>query len=499
MEYGQEYDFSRPFFEQFDALENKVPHIAAFMTRSTNSPYSNQSYDNKNVYLSFALKDCEDSAYVTRAKSLKNCFDTTYTHWSDLSYECLDTQKAYRSRFLENTEGCVESAFLSNCRNCSNCIGGVNLRSASYMFFGEQLLKEAYEKRIAALDLGSYKTHKEFLKKFDALKQRSIFKSVQLTNCTDCTGDHLLNAKGCRNVFDGFDLENVRNSSWVFHDKDISDVYGLGESEFIYESIGIEEVSTISYCVVTGNTNHSQYLDLCFSSSHLFGCVGLKKKEHCILNKQYDKESFDKLRKEIIEQMDAVLYTDKKGRAYRYGEFFPIDLAPFAYNETVAQEFYPLTKETAEAEGYRWREPETKSYGVTLQPDDLLDRIADVDDSILGEVIGCAHAGTCGHQCATAFKLVPQELQFYKQMNIPLPRLCSNCRHYERIARRNPLRLYDRTCQCAGAQSDSGVYKNTAPHAHHGTGHCPNEFETTYAPDKKEIVYCEQCYNSEVM
>ena len=27
---------------------------------------------------------------------------------------------------------------------------------------------------------------------------------------------------------------------------------------------------------------------------------------------------------------------------------------------------------------------------------------------------------------------------------------------------------------------------------------CKNEFETSYAPDRPEIVYCEQCYNEEV-
>jgi len=27
---------------------------------------------------------------------------------------------------------------------------------------------------------------------------------------------------------------------------------------------------------------------------------------------------------------------------------------------------------------------------------------------------------------------------------------------------------------------------------------CTNEFETPYAPDRPEIVYCEECYNKEI-
>jgi hypothetical protein len=42
-------------------------------------------------------------------------------------------------------------------------------------------------------------------------------------------------------------------------------------------------------------------------------------------------------------------YIDKKGRVYRYGEFFPMEISPFAYNETIAQEHFSLTKEQAEA------------------------------------------------------------------------------------------------------------------------------------------------------
>jgi len=112
---------------------------------------------------------------------------------------------------------------------------------------------------------------------------------------------------------------------------------------------------------------------------------------------------------------------------------------------------------------------------------------------ILCWTIGCEHEGRCEEQCTTAFRLTLAELQFHKQNSIALPTRCPNCRHIARLARRNPLRTWRRACQCAGAQSVT----NAAAHFH-GDSPCPNEFQTSYDPDRPEIVYCEQCYQAEV-
>ena len=112
-----------------------------------------------------------------------------------------------------------------------------------------------------------------------------------------------------------------------------------------------------------------------------------------------------------------------------------------------------------------------------MNSENLPENIDDVDDSILKEVIECEHNGKdCNQQCITAFKILPDELQFYRQMNLALPRLCYNCRYYERLKKVNVPRLYHRKCMNEG---------------------CENEFETAIAPERKEIVYCEKCYQDE--
>ncbi|MDD5750486.1 MAG: hypothetical protein PHU56_02450, partial [Candidatus Pacebacteria bacterium] len=197
------------------------------------------------------------------------------------------------------------------------------------------------------------------------------------------------------------------------------------------------------------------------------------------------------------------------GRTYTYGEFFPPELSPFAYNETIAQEYFPLTKQQAIEQGYSWRDEEPRNYTIDIKAEDLPDNIKDVkDEDILNKVIECLHQGQCNEQCTQAFRIIPQELSFYKRMNLPLPRLCPNCRHYQRLKQRNPLKLWKRQCMCSGSTSSpqgrtcegktlTDCYHNTCEHEH-GDSPCDETFLTSYSPERPEIVYCEKCYLREV-
>ena len=179
----------------------------------------------------------------------------------------------------------------------------------------------------------------------------------------------------------------------------------------------------------------------------------------------------------IKKHMNKMPYVDKQGLTYKYGEFFPIEFSPFGYNTTTAQEFFSLTKKEITEKKYLWKEMENKDYKIDILPENLPDTVDVVEETILTKVIGCEHKGLCNETCMTAFKIVSEELKFYKRMNLPLPRLCSNCRHYQRSKFRNGMKLFKRKCMKKG---------------------CQNEFETSYAPDRSEIVYCEKCYQQEV-
>jgi uncharacterized protein YbaR (Trm112 family) len=190
------------------------------------------------------------------------------------------------------------------------------------------------------------------------------------------------------------------------------------------------------------------------------------------------------LRAKIIEQMGAMPYVDRKGREYRYGEFFPVELSPFAYNETAAQDNFPLTPAACEEKGFLWREIGRGEHSATTAASELPDNIHDATDAILQAVIACAN-------CGRAYRIIQQELDFLRRANIPLPRQCPECRHRRRFLLINLPRLYHRRCMCKGVHSGGEHF--------HGAVACPNEFETSHAPERPEVIYCEQCYNAEVV
>ncbi len=184
--------------------------------------------------------------------------------------------------------------------------------------------------------------------------------------------------------------------------------------------------------------------------------------------------------------MNALPYRDTRGIAYRYGSFYPTELCPFAYNETIAQEYFQTTPEGARAFGVRWHTVAPRNYGITLQANEVPKKISLTADAITKETIACENSGQESTMCTTAFRITAEELNAHRKMNAALPRRCPNCRHFARIAQRTPMRLRTDSCSCEQTNHDHG-------------GTCPNEFKTSYPEGHTEIVYCEKCYQKEVV
>ncbi len=461
--------------------------------------------DVNRVYLSYSIIESEDVHYSKDVDKSKMIFDSFDIVSSENAYENILGYKNYNCSFIVSSRNCIDSAFLFDCSNCRHCFLSTNLRNKEFYIRNKPYTKDKYFFELKKLSVGSYAATEGIKKEFFERKEAALYRYANLINCVSSSGDDLINSKQARDSFSGHDLEDVRYTFRALVMKDSMDASYVGMNTLTYEAqgAGVADSTLIRFNVHGahgGNGQDFQYTAFCGYASHLFGCIGIRNKQYCILNKQYSKEEYESLVPKIIEHMHVKPYVDRKGRSYAYGEFFPSELSPFAYNETVTQEYFSLNKPEAEENGYRWRDPEERHYKISKTARALPDRIDDVDDSILGEVIGCAHEGTCNDQCTTAFKIVPQEFQFYKKTNLPLPRLCPNCRHYQRLKQRNPLKLWHRQCMCDPSAGSGQVmkYANTSKHFH-GTHRCPNEFETSYAPDRKEIVYCEQCYQAEIV
>ncbi|MEK7093988.1 MAG: hypothetical protein AAB903_01450 [Patescibacteria group bacterium] len=469
------------------------------MINMVNSEYCEQAGGLKNCYLCFNGNEMENSAYVVSGWNIKDCFDLYETRHTELSYDSYMADEGYKIFYSVNIEECTDIWFSRNLVGCTNCFGCVNLRNKSYYIFNQPYSKEEYKKFIEGLNLGSHQTIEEMKKKARELWTRSPMRFTLAIQVQNSTGEHIERSKNLKYCYSIHEGQNLAYSQFL--EPPTSDSYdysswGQGGSEMYESQTCGFEVSRLKFCFECWPSSQNlEYSMFVRSSSDLFGCVSLKKKQYCILNKQYSKEEYFALRDKIIAQMKEVPFTDKEGRTYRYGEFFPTQFSPFAYNDTIAQDFFPLTKEAAVAKGFAWRDVEAKEYQTTKTAAELSDDIKSVEDSILQELIQCG-------SCKKAYRVIQPELDFLKRIGIPLPRLCPNCRYMERFKFVNPPKLWPAKCMCLGKQganAGSGIsYQNTAGHAH-GDGGCPNEFETSYKPGRPELIYCEQCYQAETV
>jgi len=482
IEYGQNYNFNYPFFEQFKKLFMTVPQVNLNgHVSNVNSPYVNYVVQVKNSYFCFGGGFSENIMFSNLGIDCKDSLEIYFSNFCEFCYEISNCDKCNKVFWGSNLKDCMDSYFLQDCRNCNECIMCCNLNNKTYCYKNKQYIKEEYLK-IKEDFLNELKNNLNYIK--NEFKQFLISQPKKYANILksqNCSGDNITECNNVKNSFNIKKGENLKNCVEVLNQvRDIYDSNSIGlNTENVYEvltgSVNVSDV--ISSCIIRNNSMNIRYSYFLTSCQNCFGCVGLKNKSYCILNKQYTKEEYQELVPKIIKHMNDMPYIDSKGRVYKYGEFFPSELSPFAYNETIAQEYFPLTKEEALEQGYKWKDKEDRNYNIDVKTEDIPDDIKDINDDITSKIIECSHKGTCNQQCTEAFKIIPEELQFYKRMNLPIPHLCPNCRHYERLSQRNPLKLWHRKCMNEG---------------------CTNEFETSYAPDRPEIIYCEKCYQQEV-
>lgn len=506
MEYGRPYDFNRPFFQQLRELQLKVPIPHRRVLNGINSEYCENNFSIKNCYLVFNGGYTENSLYSESINGCKECVDGLKIEQCELCYELFNCQRCSRTVFSAHCTDCLDVAFSIDLVGCQNCFGCVNLRNKRYYIFNQPYSKEEYLKIVSGYDLGSYQVVSELRQKVSEIASKFPVKFLRGQRNINVSGDYL---DRCKNVLDSFyccDLQECAHCQLILSAKsaDCMDISVAG-GELCYElqeaggyEVKFSWICISGYALKMSGFSNLQYCMYCFGGcSNLFGCIGLRDKQYCIFNRQYSKEEYQNLLPKIIEHMDAMPYVDKVGRRYKYGEFFPSEFSPSPYNETWAQDYFPVTKNEASKRGFWWREAENTPYAINIKTENIPDHIKEVSDLVINEIFECAHKGKCNDQCTTAFRVISQELQFYRRMNLPLPRLCFNCRHSERSKQRNPLKLWNRKCACSGVKSENKAYQNDAKHFH-ADMHCPNEFETSHSPDRPEIVYCEQCYQAEV-
>jgi CxxC-x17-CxxC domain-containing protein len=476
-EYGMDYDPNRPFLEQLIELRKKSIFVAleSLFPSNVNTKYTNNSSYQKNCFMTIYADFDEHCAYTFMTANNKDCLNSYRLIGSELCYEGIGLNKSYGCFWSEELDSCTNCIFCQNCHGCIDCFGCVNLINQKYCIFNKQYSKEEYFKKLTEMKIDTYSEQQKFKKeaedfwlKFPKREHHgnSLNKNV--------SGEYIFESKNTHNAYLIKGAEDSRYVQFLSlkGTKDCYDYTGWGSnSSLLYECYIVgegayhnkfcsecwPEASNLEYCFYT------------IQSKDCFGCVNLKGKKYCILNKQYSKEEYFKLKERIIEDMKKNPWVNKAGHIYSYGEFLPPELSPYGYNETIAHEYEPLNKEEAEKLGFNYFNIKEKEYNFTIKDSSLLPETIDkVKDEIQKEIIKC-------DSCYRGFNFNILEIELLRKMNQPLPHSCPNCRHERRFNRTNKPILYNRNC-----------------------AQCQKEIQTPYAPDRPEIVYCEECYKREV-
>lgn len=488
MEYGRPYDSSKSFFQQFRELADTVPHLGIPNTSNNfDSPYTSWMDWAKNCYLVFGSTKVEDSLYGELLYDCRDSMDLTNCNETERSYNCVNSKKCYGCVWSINCVSCNDCYFTFDCRGSNHCFLSYNLRNRSYYFLNEQLTKEEWHRRVDEV-LGSHEKMQRAFETFkNLMRQSALHRYANFVQTVESTGNDLLQTKNAKMCFDSSKLEDCRYVTYGDDIRDCQDVYAVVEgTQRSYELLSVNGAANSAFLMGCWEGNIDiQLSNFVVDSKNVIGSHSLRKKQNCILNRQYTAEEYNEIATRIKREM-----TEHE----EYGEYFPIASSDFAYNETLAQDYHPLTKDEALKRGYRWRDDIGGTYGKeTMTVDQIPDSIADTPRSITEEVLACT-------KCTKNYRIIDREFDFYVKMKLPIPRLCTDCRYRLRLEFRNLRKLWNRECQCAGASSKNGKYANTAVHSsHEQTQSCPVTFETTYADTREEIVYGDSCYQAEVV
>lgn len=417
LEYGIDYDPSQSFFEQVRGLQAKVPHPHNLSNKNINSDWCDDVWESRECYLCRSLFQCEFVSYGYRIVRCKNSIDITYCFDSELCYDCLNCFKCYRVRHAVNSRDCIDSAFIFDCRGSSNLFMCHGLRNKQYCIYNEQYSKEDYFKKLEEFDTKTYTGLNNLKEEFRrVIREEALHRANLNIQCESSSGNFLNQDRNCYNCYF---LEESENSRHVFRgiwNKDSIDCIGgiCEKSVMSVTDMQTYDVLSTYYCV---GCRYSGYLDNCDECEYCFGCVGLRKKKYCILNKQYSKKDYEELRAQIVEDMK---------RRGEWGRYFPSSIAYSGYNNSIANAFFPLSRDNAEKLRHKWDDVNEPHYDSILPADDLPETIEEASDDITKSRILCP-------ETKLSYNIAPRELAFYREQGIPLPRRHFDHRTFERF------------------------------------------------------------------
>ncbi len=350
-----DYDFNQDFFSNFKSLFSSVTLPGVFhYWENENCDYADVVLFCKNAYLSsIMIWNCENILYslITRDKTI-NIYNSLFSvNASENVYFSVGTLSWFNIYYSRYTNNCNNIWFSSNLTWCSECIFSSDLENCSYYIHNKKYEKEEYFRKKEIIlrkkekFLEYYKSVDKIWKNHGSINVKWWF--IQQSEDID-NGYFVYYSKNARNVF------FIGTESWNENFFDVcpgwawmsrsSDFYGV-----CWAWNGSDNLYCSSQTWSCSNVFYSYYTEW---SSYCLGCIWLKNKSYCILNKQYKKEEWLVLANRIFEQMNNqnILWN-----------FFPWELNPFNFNDTLAWILWDFKKQEIVSKWYMWRDAEIKT------------------------------------------------------------------------------------------------------------------------------------------
>ncbi len=467
IDFGRDWDPQISTMAQLWELLRVIPRAGNLLALCENCDYCDNLRGAKDCYYTFNWGSgstyFENGYYtVTTGEWCRNVVDTFWTTQSENWYELTHINNSYGSSYSYSCDNITNCHYVQFCYGCADCTLCAGLTNQKFSFRNIAYTESEYKEKVSSFMLLPARKRTELANEFF----RGMIKKHHHNNQShNISGDYLMY---CSNTYNSFFWWAILDGKYLytsFQVSDCMDCYNLGVTGTLcYETFNSNRSHNILFSTsCTEQSTNLLYCDTCVTCTNCTLCVGLRNKSYCILNKQYTKEEYEELVPHIIEKM----MVDGE-----WGEFFPSTMSPFGYNETVAQEYFPLLKSEAVWNG-RWNWSDYEAPFPTVEkviPASLLpEHITQIPDDVLNWAIECEVSGK-------PFRIIRQELEFYRKHSLPIPRRHPDQRHLDRMALRNPRKLFERECD-----------------------KCQCSMITTYAPERSETVYCENCYNKEVL
>ena len=470
-------DISQDVFQDFFSLFADMPRPSRMIYPALeNAEYSSHSWWSTNIYLSFCVfQDCEhvynSFRVLGKCKNIFSCVDVQ--NWSENLYQCRMINTSSEISFGVNIKDSSYLLFCRNITNCTECLFCCNQAGKSHMIRNQQYSPDDYKTK--KQELMEQVSKRDGFQKLTAmykefLQEKLIEPAVNIQNCEGVTGDNMYYGQNCVNSYMWIGNKECVNTILTGNDDQdtmVRLVNSIESGQHCENVVGCcsfgQQIYNLFFVIgCTTSTNCYYGIDLEQCEECMF-CIWLQNKKHCILNKQYDKETYFEKKKEIIE------HTQQQWSRW---SFLPWESSKFPYNDTVSYYYFKIHA-IIWSDGRKEIINEHAKWTVTVHTDDFISdatldlggsetiaitrrtqdkeinvpegmetilakdipNIAEVDTTILEKAIICEETGR-------PFRIMKQELEFLQRKGLPLPTTHNEWRVQQLIDERPTFDLY---------------------------------------------------------